>query len=119
MAANVLLTFFPFLTAMILLCRWVLHWNAAVQVIFSVVNEFFPTDFGVPFRTYLMQATSAHRFSWLSVFLLLLTANGIFVPLEVAFNRIWHVKHNRSFFRNQARKQMKCSVHMLRHIKSK
>jgi uncharacterized BrkB/YihY/UPF0761 family membrane protein len=70
-------------------------------VIFNVVNEFFPADFGVPFRTYLMQATTAHRFSWLSVFLLLFTANGIFVPLEVAFNRIWRVKHNRSFLRNQ------------------
>jgi uncharacterized BrkB/YihY/UPF0761 family membrane protein len=35
------------------------------------------------------------------VFLLLFTANGIFVPLEVAFNRIWHVKNNRSFIRNQ------------------
>jgi len=100
-AANVLLTFFPFLTAMMLLCRWVFHWNAAVQVIFNVVNEFFPADFGVPFRTYLMQATAAHRFSWLSVFLLLFTANGIFVPLEVAFNRIWRVKHNRSLLRNQ------------------
>lgn len=100
-AANVLLTFFPFLAAMMLLCRWVFHWNAAVQMIFNVVNEYFPTNFGVPFQAYLTQVTTAHKFSWLSVFLLLFTANGIFVPLEVALNRIWRVKQNRSFIRNQ------------------
>lgn len=100
-AANVLLTFFPFLVAMVMLCRSVLHWNAAVGVIFNVLNEFFPPQFGVPFHDYLLQAATQRKFSWLSVFLLLFTANGIFVPLEVAFNRIWHVKANRSFLRNQ------------------
>src|SRR5581483_5079811 len=49
-------------------------------------------------KSYLL---SYHRFSWVSVFLLLFTANGIFVPLEVAFNRIWRVNQNRSFLRNQ------------------
>jgi membrane protein len=101
-AANVLLSFFPFLVAMVLLCRWVFHWNAAVQVIFNAVKEYFPAGFNVDFQYYLTQATTQRKFSWLSVFLLLFTANGIFVPLEVAFNRIWRVKQNRSFIRNQA-----------------
>jgi membrane protein len=43
----------------------------------------------------------SQKFSWLSVFLLLFTANGIFVPLEVAFNRIWRIERNRTFLRNQ------------------
>ncbi len=97
-AANVLISFFPFLVAMILLCRWAFHWQAAVDVIIQTVNNYFPEGFGVNFRSYLL---SYRRFSWLSVFLLLFTANGIFVPLEVAFNRIWHVRENRSFLRNQ------------------
>ena len=97
-AANVLISFFPFLVAIILLCRSVLHWQPAVQVIIQTVNTYFPEGFGVNFRSYLL---AYHRFSWLSVFLLLFTANGIFVPLEVAFNRIWNVKKNRSFLRNQ------------------
>lgn len=97
-AANVLISFFPFLVAMILLCRSVLHWQPAVQVIIQTVNTYFPEGFGVNFRSYLL---AYHRFSWLSVLLLLFTANGIFVPLEVAFNRIWRVKQNRSFLRNQ------------------
>ena len=33
--------------------------------------------------------------------MLLFTANGIFVPLEVAFNRIWRIERNRTFLRNQ------------------
>jgi membrane protein len=32
----------------------------------------------------------------------LFTANGIFEPLEVALNRVWGVRKNRSFLRNQA-----------------
>jgi len=97
-AANVLISFFPFLVAMILLCRWALHWHAAVDVILQTVNTYFPEGFGVDFKSYLL---AYHRFSWLSVFLLLFTANGIFVPLEVAFNRIWRVRRNRSFLRSQ------------------
>jgi membrane protein len=100
-AVNVFLSFFPFLVAMILLCRYVLHWHTAVQVIIQVLNDYFPPGFGVDFQGYLILAASQHKLHWLSVFLLLFTANGIFVPLEVAFNRIWRVKKNRSFLRNQ------------------
>jgi membrane protein len=71
-------------------------------VIIQAVNEYFPSGFGVNFEGYLMMAATQHKFSLLSVFLLLFTANGIFVPLEVALNRIWRVQHNRSFLRNQA-----------------
>jgi uncharacterized BrkB/YihY/UPF0761 family membrane protein len=99
-AANILISFFPFLVAMLLLCRYVLHWNAAVEIILQTVSNYFPKGFGVDFRGYLLQA-SYQKFSWLSVFLLLFTANGIFTPLEVALNHIWQVKANRSFFRNQ------------------
>jgi len=99
-AANILISFFPFLVAMILLCRSAFHWQAAVDVILQTVNEYFPAGFGVDFKGYLLGAAS-HPFSWLSVFLLLFTANGIFVPLEVAFNRIWQVEQNRTILRNQ------------------
>jgi uncharacterized BrkB/YihY/UPF0761 family membrane protein len=99
-AANILISFFPFLVAMLLLCRYVFHWNAAVEVILETVSNYFPNNFGVPFRSYLLEA-SYQKFSWLSVFLLFFTANGIFTPLEVALNHIWQVKANRSFIRNQ------------------
>ncbi len=100
-AANVLISFFPFLVAIIILCRSVFHWAAGVEIIIQTVSGYFPESFGVNFRGYLL-AASYHKFSWLSVLLLLFTANGIFTPLEVALNRIWRVKQNRSFWRNQA-----------------
>lgn len=99
-AASILISFFPFLVAMIILCRSVFHWQAATDVIIHTVNDYFPENFGVPFKSYLF-AAAYQKFSWLSVFLLLFTANGIFLPLEVAFNRIWRIKRNRSFLRNQ------------------
>jgi membrane protein len=99
-AANLLMSFFPFLVAMISLCRSVLHWRAAVDIILQTLNDYFPEGFGVNFRAYLLGA-AYQKFSWLSVLLLLFTANGIFVPLEVAFNRIWRVQQNRTFLRNQ------------------
>jgi len=99
-AANILISFFPFLVAMLLLCRYVFHWEAAVEIILQTVAAYFPKGFGVDFRGFLLTA-SYQKFSWLSVFLLFFTANGIFTPLEVALNHIWQVKTNRSFLRNQ------------------
>lgn len=99
-AANILISFFPFLVAMILLCKDVLHSQAAVNVILGTVDEYFPPDFGVNFKYYLLH--SYQQFSWLSVALLFFTANGIFLPLEVAFNRVWRIQKNRSLLKNQA-----------------
>lgn len=100
-AANILISFFPFLVAMILLCHYVLHWQAAVDVIFKTLGDYFPDNFGVNFRGYLMAVAFHSKFSWLSVVLLLFTSNAIFTPLEVALNRIWHVKENRTLLLNQ------------------
>ncbi|MGH9611007.1 MAG: YihY/virulence factor BrkB family protein, partial [Bryobacteraceae bacterium] len=99
-AANILISFFPFLVAMILLCKDVLHSQAAVNVILRTVNEYFPPGFGVDFHYWLLH--SYQQFSWFSVVLLLFAANGIFLPLEVAFNRVWRVPKNRSLIKNQA-----------------
>jgi uncharacterized BrkB/YihY/UPF0761 family membrane protein len=100
-AANILICFFPFLVAMILLCHYLLHWQSAVDVIFKTLNDYFPENFGVNFRGYLMAVAFNKKFSWLSVFLLLFTANAIFTPLEVALNRVWRVKENRNLLENQ------------------
>lgn len=102
-AANVLISFFPFLVVMILICRSFLHWEGAVQAIFFAVNDYFPATFNATPMWKLLDAAarSQHAVSWLSVGLLLFTANGIFEPLEVALNRIWRVTKNRSFLRNQ------------------
>lgn len=100
-AANLLISFFPFLVVMIVLCKSVFHWQAAVDIIIYAVNDYFPEGFGVNFKSYLLAAAHQRTFSWLSIALLFFTANGIFEPMEVALNRIWRVKQNRSFLHNQ------------------
>lgn len=101
-AANVLLSFFPFLIVMVSICRNILHWRAAEQAILNSVLDLFPGTVG-EFVTRNLLATlySSGPVNFVSLLLLFFTANGIFEPLEVALNRAWGVKQNRSWFRNQ------------------
>jgi YihY family inner membrane protein len=102
MAANVLLSFFPFLIVMVSLCRYVLQWNAAEQAIYLVLKEVFPDQIGGFIQRNLKFTVDVRGpFQVVSVLLLLFTANGIFEPLEVALNRAWGITKNRSYFRNQ------------------
>lgn len=101
-AANILLSFFPFLIVMISLCRYVFHWEAAVQAIYVALNDYFPAEMTAFLKRNLEWAViSRGPLQWGSLLLLLFTANGIFEPLEVALNRVWGVRENRSFLRNQ------------------
>lgn len=100
-AANVLLSFFPFLLVLIWFARLV-GWGAAEQSVYLAMASLF----GPEVETLIRQGIGwipnrfAH-FSYTSVLLLLFTANGIFEPLEVALNRAWGIQENRSFFKNQ------------------
>jgi len=102
-AASVLLSFFPFFIVMVWLCRDVLHWHAAVDAIYLALHDFFAGEQGDFLARNLQNYWLQHgtRVSWLSMFLLLFTANGIFEPLEVALNRAWGVTVNRSYWKNQ------------------
>ena len=101
-AANVLLSFFPFLVVMSSICR-ALNWQAAVKAVFFTIQDYFPADIAniILYSPGNGLAYRLHKFELVSVALLLFTANGIFEPLEVALNRIWGVKKNRSFLKNQ------------------
>ena len=96
-AASVLLSFYPFLTVMLSFCRNVLHWPAAVQAIYVALDDYFPGDLGV----FVRRNSPRSSVELGSMFLLLLTANGVFEPLEVALNRAWGVERNRPYWRNQ------------------
>jgi YihY family inner membrane protein len=101
-AANILLSFFPFLIVMMSLCRSVLRWQAAVDAIFFALNDYFPG----PISDYLgrnlrVVVAGRGKVQVVSILVLLFTANGVFEPLEVAFNRIWKCDKNRSYFKNQ------------------
>lgn len=102
MAANILLSFFPFLIVMVSLCRYVLGWAAAEQAIYLALNDYFPGPLGDFIERNLKHTVNSRGpLQIVSLFLLLFTANGIFEPLEVALNRAWGITTNRSYFRNQ------------------
>jgi membrane protein len=98
-AANVILSFFPFVIVMVSICRNVFHWKAAVDAIFIAIQDFFPAEI-VDFARRSVLDTP-RKFEWVSLLLLMFTANGVFEPLEVALNRIWRIPANRSFLKNQ------------------
>lgn len=98
-AANVLLSFYPFLIVMRSLC-W--RWPAGIEAITLAVSDYFPEgqrDYIGNFLTRNLPA--GHSLEVVSLALLLFTANGIFEPLEVALNRAWGIAKNRSFLKNQ------------------
>ncbi|MBI4910296.1 MAG: YihY/virulence factor BrkB family protein [Acidobacteria bacterium] len=101
-AANVLLSFFPFLIVMMSLCKHVLAWKAAVDAIHFALSESFPGQWSSWLSGNLNWIVMKRGpFEITSVLVLFFTANGVFEPLEVALNRVWKVKVNRSFLRNQ------------------
>lgn len=100
-AANVLLSFWPFMLVMISLFRNVLHWRAAELAIYIGIQDYFPGTTG-NFLAYNMNALAGGgKIEILSLFMLLFTANGVFLPLEVALNKAWGVKENRNLLKNQ------------------
>jgi YihY family inner membrane protein len=98
--ASVLLSFFPFLIVMLTLVRDVFHVPAAERALLMAIRDYFPGDLG-DFIARNVTKVNHGRFQLVSFGLLLFTANGIFEPLEVALNRAWGVKANRSYLMNQ------------------
>ena len=101
-AANVLLSFYPFLIVMISICRYFLRWPGAEQAILLGLNDYFPGAVGdLVTRNLLITVNERGPLQFISIAVLFFTANGIFEPLEVALNRAWGITTNRSFFKNQ------------------
>jgi len=104
-AANLLLSFFPFLVLILSVCQNLLGWRSAVEVVYLGLGDLLPSDpqlFDFVRRNLRAAVASRGRVELFSVALLLFSSNGVFLPLEVALNRVWGFTANRSFWRNQA-----------------
>ena len=98
--ASVLLSFFPFLIVMLTLIRDVFHFPPAERALVLTLGNYFPGDLG-GFIIRNLTKVNHGRFQITSIILLLITANGVFEPLEVALNRAWGLRENRSYIKNQ------------------
>jgi membrane protein len=101
-SAGLLLSFFPFLTVMLSICRYVLKWRAGVSAVYFALDDYFPDTMGQFIRrNFDVTVASRGPVQVVSLILLFFTASGIFEPLEVALNRVWNCPKNRNYFKNQ------------------
>jgi membrane protein len=97
-AANVLLSFYPFLIVSVAVASRFFGRQTALSAIDLALGDFFPDALGNFLHN---NPPPQGKIEIISLFLLLFTANGIFEPLEVGLNNVWGITKNRSFFRNQ------------------
>jgi membrane protein len=100
-AANSILSFFPFLLLLMTLIRYVFHSQVMYGVVESLLRDYLPTGQEFVIRNLNVLVTAHHRAQVFSLAMLLITSTGIFMPLEVALNRVWGFRNNRSYFGNQ------------------
>ena len=101
-AANVYLSFFPFTLLLLTICRRWLRWESAYNEILDLLRIHLPAGAESIIRNLSQLAQARSRLQLISVVVLFFTSSGVFLPLEVALNRVWGIERNRSFLRNQA-----------------
>jgi membrane protein len=100
-AANAILSFFPFLLLLLTLIRRVFHSQIMYNVVENLLRDYLPTGQEFVIRNLNALVSAHHRAQLFSLVMLLITSTGIFLPLEVALNRVWGFRNNRSYLGNQ------------------
>lgn len=100
-AANSILSFFPFMVLMMTLIRRVFHSRVMYEVVVQLLRDYLPAGQDFVIRNLTAMVSSRQRVQLASLVILLITSSGIFLPLEVALNRVWRFEKNRSYLGNQ------------------
>jgi membrane protein len=100
-AANSILSFFPFVVLLMTLVRRVFHSRVMGDVIVELLRDYLPAGQDFVIRNLTALSTAKNRVQIFSLLILLVTSSSVFMPLEVALNRIWRFPNNRSYFGNQ------------------
>jgi len=100
-AANAILSFFPFVLLLMTLVQRVFHSRAMYNVIVDLLRDNLPAGQEFVIRNLSALANAKNRAQLASFVILLITSTGVFMPLEVALNRVWRFPNNRSYFGNQ------------------
>jgi len=100
-AANAILSFFPFVVLIMTLIRRVFHSKVMADVVIQLLRDYLPAGQDFVIRSLNAIVNARHRVQAASLVILLVTSSGVFLPLEVALNRIWRFPKNRSYLGNQ------------------
>ena len=100
-AAQVILSLFPFIVLLLTLSRKVFHSAKMTEAVGEMMTNFLPNNQDFVMRNMRVLAFSHTKTKVISVIMLLITATGVFLPLEVALNSVWGVRTNRSYLQNQ------------------
>lgn len=100
-AANAILAFFPFVLLLMTMTRRIFHSPIMSDVVVQLLRDTLPTGQEFMIRNLSAMSSARHRVELFSLVMLLVSSSGIFVPLEIALNRVWRFPSNRSYIRNQ------------------
>jgi len=100
-AAQVILSLFPFIVLLLTLAQRLFHSSRMVDVVGEMMTNFLPNNQEFVMRNMRVLAFAHTKTKVFSVVMLLVTATGVFLPLEVALNSVWGVKKNRNYLQNQ------------------
>ncbi len=99
-AANAILSFFPGVVLLLTLTRKVFHSQAMYDVVLQLLRDYLPSNQDFVIKNLKILA-SGHKVQIFSLIMLIISSTGIFLPLEVALNRVWGFSKNRSYIGNQ------------------
>lgn len=102
------ISFFPFTILLISIVENVFHFDTATVWIRQLIAEYLPylstqvSSSSMSSSIALdIQTHGIGRLQLISALILMISAIGVFIPLEVTLNRIWNAPGNMSFVRNQ------------------
>jgi len=99
-AANAILSLCPLIVLLLTIIRRVFRSPQMYNVVLQLLHDYLPSNQDFVIRNLQFLASVRGRGQVLSLLMLLVTATGIFLPLEVALNSIWGFKKNRSYIMN-------------------
>lgn len=100
-AANAILSFFPFVVLLLTVTRRVFHSQAMFDIVVQLLRDYLPVAQDFIVRNLKALAGARRGVQIFSIVMLLITSTGVFLPLEVALNRVWGFEKNRSYLMNQ------------------
>jgi membrane protein len=100
-AANAILSLFPFILMMWTIERRVFHSPSMESVLGDMLRYFLPAHQEFVVKNMAILAHAHGKVQVISIVTLFISTTGVFLPLEVALNRVWGVTKNRPYLLTQ------------------